>query len=590
MLEIGMTPPIFSCDIETDGLNPTKVWCIAVQNTYSESTKVWYPNEGWDINENGSFQDWLDSEEVSSLVFHNGIAFDIPVLQKLYNIDFSNVEVEDTLIMSQLDNPRREGGHSLAKWGEYLGYPKGEHEDWSKLSTEMVNYCLRDTEITTKVFKIMIQKQLSKDALQLEYEIKRHCTVQEQNGWLFDEKGAIEILQEINEDLRKAEEEVHKKFKPLPVWKSKTPVKNRFKKDFTRTRGYQAEVDLQCHTNEEGEYGYWHYPELNLGSRQQVGRHLVHYGWKPEVFTDTGKPKVDESTLKDVDLPEAKLISRYLMLQKRQGQVNSWLDALDKDTQRIHSRVHTMGTVTHRMSSSNPNLQQVTASGKEYGSEMRSLFTVPKDKVLVGADLSGLELRCLAHYMKDDKYTRELLTGDIHTANQKSAGLDTRDKAKTFIYAFLYGAGDEKIGSIAGGTAKEGKILKENFLNNTPALKKLRERVSKASEKGYLKGLDGRKIRVRSPHASLNFLLQSAGAIISKRAWEIFHNMAEYEGFKYKQLGIIHDEIQIECSPEDAEAIGYLIVDAMTVTTEHYKLNCPMTGTFKVGRSWNDTH
>ena len=590
MLEIGMTPPIFSCDIETDGLNPTKVWCIAVQNTYSESTKERKPNEGWDINENGSFQDWLDSEEVSSLVFHNGIAFDIPVLQKLYNIDFSNVEVEDTLIMSQLDNPRREGGHSLAKWGEYLGYPKGEHEDWSKLSTEMVDYCLRDTEITTKVFKIMIQKQLSKDALQLEYEIKRHCTVQEQNGWLFDEKGAIEILQEINEDLRKAEEEVHKKFKPLPVWKSKTPVKNRFKKDFTRTRGYQAEVDLQCHTNEEGEYGYWHYPELNLGSRQQVGRHLVHYGWKPEVFTDTGKPKVDESTLKDVDLPEAKLISRYLMLQKRQGQVNSWLDALDKDTQRIHSRVHTMGTVTHRMSSSNPNLQQVTASGKEYGSEMRSLFTVPKDKVLVGADLSGLELRCLAHYMKDDKYTRELLTGDIHTANQKSAGLDTRDKAKTFIYAFLYGAGDEKIGSIAGGTAKEGKILKENFLNNTPALKKLRERVSKASEKGYLKGLDGRKIRVRSPHASLNFLLQSAGAIISKRAWEIFHNMAEYEGFKYKQLGIIHDEIQIECSPEDAEAIGYLIVDAMTVTTEHYKLNCPMTGTFKVGRSWNDTH
>ena len=590
MLEIGMTPPIFSCDIETDGLNPTKVWCIAVQNTYSESTKVWYPNEGWDINENGSFQDWLDSEEVSSLVFHNGIAFDIPVLQKLYNIDFSNVEVEDTLIMSQLDNPRREGGHSLAKWGEYLGYPKGEHEDWSKLSTEMVNYCLRDTEITTKVFKIMIQKQLSKDALQLEYEIKRHCTIQERNGWLFDEKSAIEILQKINEDLRKAEEEVHKKFKPLPVWKSKTPVKNRFKKDFTRTKGYQAEVELQCHTNDEGDYGYWHYPELNLGSRQQVGRHLMHYGWKPEVFTDTGKPKVDESTLKDVDIPEAKLISRYLMLQKRQGQVNSWLDALDKDTQRIHSRVHTMGTVTHRMSSSNPNLQQVTASGKEYGSEMRSLFTVPKDKVLVGADLSGLELRCLAHYMKDDKYTRELLTGDIHTANQKSAGLDTRDKAKTFIYAFLYGAGDEKIGSITGGTAKEGKILKENFLNNTPALKKLRERVSKASEKGYLKGLDGRKIRVRSPHASLNFLLQSAGAIISKRAWEIFHNMAEYEGFKYKQLGIIHDEIQIECSPEDAEAIGYLIVDAMTVTTEHYKLNCPMTGTFKVGRSWNDTH
>ncbi len=586
----GITMQTFSCDIETDGIEATKVWCIAVQDVYTEETKVWYPEQGWDINENGSFQDWLDSGEVDSIVFHNGIAFDVPVLEELHSICFNNVTVEDTLIMSQLDSPRREGGHSLANWGEYLGYHKGDHEDWSKLSTEMVEYCIRDTEITSKVYKILRQKGLSQDAKELEYAIKRQCTIQEKNGWLFDERGAIKILQQVNDDLRNAEEEVHKTFKPLPLWKSKTPVKNRFKKDFTRTKGYQAEVELQCHTNEEGDYGYWHYPELNLGSRQQVGRHPMHYGWKPEVFTETGRPKVDESTLKDVEIPEAKLIGRYLMLQKRQGQINSWLDALDETTGRIHSRVHTMGTVTHRMSSSNPNLQQVTASGKEYGSEMRALFTVPEDKVLVGADLSGLELRCLAHYMKDENYTKELLTGDIHTANQKSAGLDTRDKAKTFIYAFLYGAGDKKIGSIAGGGVEEGKKLKENFLNNTPSLKKLRERVAKASDKGYLKGLDGRVIRVRSQHASLNFLLQSAGAIISKRAWELFNNMAEYEGFKYKQLGVIHDEIQIECSPNDAEAIGYLIVDAMEMTTEYYKLNCPITGDFKIGRSWNDTH
>ena len=580
----------FSCDIETDGLNPTKVWCIAVQNIYDESTKMWYPEEGWDTNDNGLFQEWLDSEDVYKLVFHNGIAFDIPVLEKLHNINFSNVEIEDTMLLSQLDSPRREGGHSLASWGEYLGFPKGDYEDWSKLTTEMVDYCLQDTAITTKVYKLMGQKGLSEDAKELEYATKKHCSVQERNGWLFDEKGAIEILQSINEDLRKSEEEVHKKFKPLPLWKSKTPVKNKFKNDNTRTKGYQAEVELECHHNEDGDYGYWHYPELNLGSRLQVGRHLIHYGWKPEVFTETGRPKVDESTLKDVEIPEAKLIGRYLMLQKRQGQVNSWLDALDEQTGRIHSRVHTMGTVTHRMSSSNPNLQQVTASGKEYGSEMRSLFIVPEDKVLVGADLSGLELRCLAHYMKDDDYTKSLLTGDIHTVNQKSAGLDTRDKAKTFIYAFLYGAGDKKIGSIAGGGVAEGKKLKENFLNNTPSLKKLRERVGKASDKGYLKALDGRHIRVRSQHASLNFLLQSAGAIISKRAWEIFHNMAEYKGFKYKQLGVIHDEIQIECSPDDAEALGYLIVDAMEMTTDYYKLNCPITGDFKIGRSWNDTH
>jgi DNA polymerase I-like protein with 3'-5' exonuclease and polymerase domains len=393
----GIMTQTFSCDIETDGIEATKVWCVAVQDIYTEDTQVFY--------ESKDFNEWIDSQ---TLVFHNGIAFDIPVLARLWGTDFGNTTIEDTLILSQLDSPRREGGHSLANWGEYLGYPKGDHEDWSKLSDEMVEYCLRDVEITTKVYKLMKQKRLSEDAKQLEYDTKRHCSWQESTGWLFDERGAIEILQKVNDDLRSTEEEVHKTFKPLPVWKSKKPVEQRFKKDFTRTKGYQAEVELECHTNEEGDYGYWAYPELNLGSRQQVGRHLMHYGWKPEVFTETGRPKVDESTLKDVEIPEAQLIGRYLMLQKRQGQINSWLDALDERTGRIHSRVHTMGTVTHRMSSSNPNLQQVTASGKEYGSEMRALFTVPEDKVLVGADLSGLELRCLAHYMRDENYTQEI--------------------------------------------------------------------------------------------------------------------------------------------------------------------------------------
>jgi len=578
----------FSCDIETDGLNPTVIWCIALQDVHDNQIITFH---GDTLN---LFKPFIESEAMT-LVFHNGIAFDVPVLERLLGIVFDDgnynvIETEDTLIMSQLDEPRREGGHSLANWGEIMGFEKGEYEDWSKFSQEMLEYCKRDVEVTTKLYKLMLQKGLSKDALQLEYATKEHCSLQERNGWKFDQRGAMDVLQQINNDLRKAEDEVHKTFVPLPLWKSKTRVKNKFKNDHTRTKGYQAEVDLQCHTNDKGDYGYYSYPELNLGSRQQVGRHLVHYGWKPTVFTMTGRPKVDESTLKDVDIPEAKLIARYLMLQKRQGQVNSWLDEYNEDTGRIHARVHTMGTVTHRMSSSNPNLQQVTASGKEYGSEMRALFTVPEDKVLVGADLSGLELRCLAHYMKDDNYTKSLLTEDIHTVNQKSAGLETRDESKRFIYAFLYGAGDFLIGKIVGGGIKEGKEVKAKFLDNTPALKKLRESVRRASNKGYLKALDGRRVLVRSEHASLNFLLQSAGAIISKRAWETFHNMAGYEGLEYKQLGVIHDEIQIECSPDDAEAIGYLIVDAMEFTTEYYKLNCPITGTYKIGRNWNDTH
>jgi DNA polymerase I-like protein with 3'-5' exonuclease and polymerase domains len=490
--------------------------------------------------------------------------------------------------MSQLDEPRREGGHSLASWGERLGFDKGDHEDWSKFSEEMLTYCIRDTEITTKLYRHLKLKELSKDALELEHATRKHCIQQEVNGWCFDLHGAILLLQDINEDLRNLEDEVHKTFTPLASWKSKTPVLNRWKKGGGRTAAYAREVELECHTNDDGDYGYWHYPEFNLGSRQQVGRYLTHYGWKPSKFTATGLPKVDEGTLKDVEIPEAKMIARYLMLQKRQGQVSSWIDVYNHKTGRIHSRVHTMGTVTHRMSSSNPNLQQVTASNKEYGQEMRSLFNVPDGKVIVGADLSGLELRCLAHYMKDADYTEEILSGDIHTANQKAAGLKTRDESKRFIYAYLYGGGDFLIGNICGGSKELGKKIKAEFLSNTPALANLRKRIEIASNKGYIKALDGRKVYVRSSHSALNFLLQSAGAIIAKRAWEIFHVLAD--DYDYKQLGVIHDEIQIECDPLDADVIGKLVVDAMESTTKYYKLNCPITGEYKIGKTWNETH
>jgi len=576
----------FSCDIETDGLNPTVIWCIAVQDvvskqviTFSETTL-------------GLFKPWLVSE-VDCLVFHNGIDFDVPVLERLLGIVFDDgnynvIHIEDTLVLSQLDEPRREGGHSLASWGERLELEKGEHTDWSKFSKEMLEYCIRDVKITTQLYRHLQLKGLSKDAKQLEYATRKQCSIQERDGWFFDIHNAVKLLQDINEDLRKVEEEVHKTFVPLPVWKIKKPVSNRWKKGGGRTKAYQTEVDLGCHTNDDGVYGYYAYPEFNLGSRQQIGRHLVHYGWKPTAFTETGQPKVDESTLKDVHIPEAKLIARYLMLQKRQGQVSSWIDEYNHDTGRIHSRVHTMGTVTHRMSSSNPNLQQVTASNKEYGSEMRSLFTVPEDKIIVGADLSGLELRCLAHYMKDDNYTKEILSGDIHTANQKAAGLKTRDEAKRFIYAYLYGCGDLLMGKICGGNRELGKKIKAEFLSNTPALAVLRKRIEHASKKGWIKALDGRKVYVRSPHSALNFLLQSAGAIIAKRAWEIFHILAD--DYEYKQLGVIHDEIQIECDPMDSATLGQLLVDSMECTTAYYKLNCPITGEYKIGKSWSETH
>ena len=571
---------IFSCDIEADGINPTQVWCIVAQDIYTKNIFKFTPDN---LNE---FNDWLT--RVNTLVFHNGIAYDIPVLKRLLQSDFSNINIEDTMIMSQITDPRRDGGHSLKSWGDRLNFDKGDHTDWSQFSQEMLDYCVRDVEITTKVYLMLKDKVKDyRDALNLEYDIKRICVEQEQYGWFFDNKKAMEVLYDVNQEISKVEDEVLTTFKPLKTWIPKTPVKNRFKKDGRRTAAYQREVELGCHTNDDGEYGYFTRVRFNLNSRQHIGRHLINAGWKPTVFTETGQPKIDEKVLADVDIPEAKLINRYLMLQKRKGQLDSWLEEYNDDTQSIHARVHTIGTITNRMSSSNPNLQQVTASGKEFGSEMRSLFTVHPDKVLVGADLAGLELRCLAHYMNNEEYTNEILHGDIHTANQLAAGLQSRNQAKTFIYAFLYGAGDEKIGSIVGGTKADGRKLKADFLANTPALKTLRTRIEGAARRGYIKAIDKRPIKVRSAHAALNFLLQSAGAIIAKRAWIIFHQRCK---LPFRQLGVIHDEIQVECRPEDAEEIGQCIVDSMRATTNYYNLRCPIDGEYKIGRDWNDTH
>ena len=571
----------FSCDIETDGLDPTIIWCIVAQDVDTKEVTTFKPNEV------SNFNGWLG--EGKTLVFHNGIGYDVPVMEKLLGTDFSNTQIEDTMIMSQLTDPRREGGHSLASWGERLKFEKGDYTDWTHYTEEMLDYCVRDVEVTTKLYKHLANEVSShgREALELEYATKVHCSAQEKYGWYYDRRKALELLYDINEELRKAEDKVHSVFEPLPVWKKAAKLKSKFKADGTRTLAYTKQVKNQCHTNDDGEYGYFAYPPLNLGSRQQVAHHLMHYGWKPTVFTDGGRPKVDESTLDGVEIPEAQLIGRYLMLQKRKSQLIRWNKEFNEDTHSIHARVHTIGAVTNRMSSTNPNLQQVTASNKEFGSRMRGLFIARPGKVLVGVDLSGLELRCLAHYMNDSDYTNTILTGDIHTKNQESAGLGTRGEAKTFIYAYLYGGGDDLIGKIVGGGKAEGRKIKEAFLSNTPALAKLRKQIEIASNKGWIKAMDGRHIQTRSSHSALNFLLQSAGAIIAKRAWVIFHEKCT---LPYNQLGVIHDEIQIECASEHAKAIGEQVVEAMRETTQYYNLRCPMDGEYSIGGSWNDTH
>jgi len=300
---------------------------------------------------------------------------------------------------------------------------------------------------------------------------------------------------------------------------------------------------------------------------------------------------MDKTTLKET----AELIKEYLMLQKRIAQIESWMDAVGSDG-RVHGRVITNGAVTGRMTHSNPNMAQIPNAGSPYGPECRQCWTVEEGNVLVGADASGLELRMLAHYMKDEAYVKTVTEGsskdgtDVHTVNQRAAGLSTRDQAKTFIYAFLYGAGDAKIGSIVGGSARDGERLKNRFLKSTPSLQRLRETVGRYAVEGYVPGLDGRKIWVRSEHAALNSLLQGAGAIVMKKALVIFEKKLLQEKVFFKMVANVHDEIQIETKPEYAEFVGKSAVQSIREAGEHFRLRCPLDGEYKIGKSWRDTH
>jgi DNA polymerase I-like protein with 3'-5' exonuclease and polymerase domains len=420
------------------------------------------------------------------------------------------------------------------------------------------------------------------ESLVLEGQVQGIISKQIKNGWLLDQEKAFGLLAKLKERKFDLEDEVHEKFKPLPTFiKEITP---KVKKD-----GSYSVVGLKFLTA-VAPFSRLDYPEFNLGSRQQIGRYLKYFGWEPETFTEKGQPIVDESVLNKVKgIPEAELIGEYLMVQKRIAQIQSWVDAV-KNNGRVHGYVNSNGAVTGRMTHSKPNMGQVPAVYSPYGRECREVWTVPSGYSLVGMDASGLELRMLAHYMNDEGYTNEILTGDIHTANQLAAGLTTRDQAKTFIYAFLYGAGDAKIGSIVGGTAKDGKRLKEKFLSNTPALGRLRERVGVASGRGYVLGLDRRRVSVRSEHAALNTLLQSAGAIVMKKALQLLDEYATKWNIDYKIIGNIHDEIQTEVRSDEADVFGRLATSCIEAAGIHFKLNCPLAGEYKVGDTWADTH
>ena len=538
-------------DIETDAINATKIHCIVARSLSSDKEKVWIGDECQ------QFAGW--SRQIDEFIMHNGISFDAPILNRLTGSSIKLSQVRDTLIESQLYNPIREGGHSLEAWGDRLNFPKGECNDFRTFNEDMLQYCIRDTKLTRKLaHKLSAEgKMFSSRSYELERKVRAIVDQQEKNGFAFNIKEAIMFLSKLEDEQHKLEQQAEEMFEP-------------------------TEVVLKTKTK---------YIPFNIASRKQIAERLIEKGWKPTHKTEKGNIIVSEEILSKLKMPEAQMFSRYFLLQKRTGLLKSWIQECQED-ERVRGRVLTLRTVTGRMAHHSPNMAQVPATYSPYGEECRELWTVsnPDTHTLVGTDASSLELRCLAHYMDDPKFTKEVLTGDVHTANMKAAGLTNRDQAKTFIYAFLYGAGPSKIGKVVGGNARVGQQLTSKFLSNMPKLKTLRDNVTEAAETGTIKALDGRRLHIRSPHASLNTLLQGAGAIVCKQWLVHMDERIRKAGVDVKLVASVHDEYQFEVAKKDVERFGQITKDAMIETTNTLGMRCPLDCEYKAGTTWKETH
>ena len=413
--------------------------------------------------------------------------------------------------------------------------------------------------------------------VQLEHEVAKLLTLQELHGWRFDERAAWELASTLRKELEEANQLLRDRH-PFVEGSLFTPKRD------NRTSGYVKDAP------------FTRLKELNTSSRDHIAWILqTFHGWSPTQMTTTGKPIIDETTLKEIGSPTALAFLRILTITKMLGLlsegVNAWLKLVTTSS-RIHHHCSTT-TSTFRCSHRNPNLAQVPSE-----SRFRKLFIPTPGLTMVGADLSGVELRCLAHYLSkydSGRYADILLNGDIHQVNADKIGV-TRSQVKTITYAFLYGAGNEKIGTsydkLLSSTKakKKGKEIKEAFIDAIEGLGELLTDIKRASERGYISAIDKRRVPVDSSHKALNYLLQGTAAVLAKRWMLINHNTMTETQLCASQLGFIHDEIQFECAPEQAADLCTSLVFSAQSAGEYYKFRCPIAAEATQGNNWAETH
>jgi len=610
------------CDIETNGLlhELDRVHCIVLRDVETGEVHSCADQDGY-----LSLQQALDLiKKADQVVGHNLINFDLRALKKVYpGFELkSDCDVVDTLILSRVLWPELEpvddqrfshietryrGRHSLAAWGERLGVAKikfkeeqkkgsGKENVWAEWSESMQKYCEGDTLVSLRLHQYFLTQQLDSRCHELEHEFAKIMALQEEFGFPFNERAAFALVNTLKARRAELDDKLQEVFPPI--------VEERISAKTGRPLKPKVTV-------------------FNPASRPQTADRLRQL--YPEVTfeeTEKGNPKVDDDVLEILGekYPEAKLLAEYQLLNKRLGQLSDGKEAWLKHCRlygdgRIHGQVVTNACISGRCSHRSPNMAQVPSVGHAFGSECRALFYAPDDWLLVGTDASGLELRALGAWLAHfdgGEYARLVSTDgfDIHTYNAKLFGIfdgegdipkATRDLSKRLIYALLYGAGAKKVGSVIDISAAEqdqyeiGKRTIDTFYKNLPAIKKLKDKIDeRITTKGYLIGIDGRHLQIRSRHSALNQLLQSTGAVSVKKATTILYDDLNAAGLKwsidYAFVAHVHDEIQALVKPQHLDLFKRLSIDSFRKSGEYFKLLCPFTGEAREGKNWMETH
>jgi DNA polymerase-1 len=619
-------------DIETDGLNPTVIWVCVTKDIQSGEVRTWLGPKG--------LSDYLDG---FILVGHNVLWFDLPVLNRLWKLGLNPESCLDTLVVSRLINSWDYSRHSLSEWGSRLGLEKFDFNDWSKLTDEMIEYCIRDVEVNERVFDFLrkfIDDERLRAAILLEHRAAIICTEMHYNGFGFDIVKCETLYSRIRDELSGLDGAIQEAFPPRQVVNRTIypkPTKSgaisrvdfRWLTDGRTPEELGAKVGVPFYTYEEVVF--------NPASPKQCIEKLNELGWAPtektkghinaerdlrfargadrvalleklEQYKLTGWT-ISEENLATLppDAPQAAhLLTRHILLTRRLTTLDEWKLAYNERTLSIHGEVRPIGTWTHRAAHKNPNTGNIARTSSEFGYEMRSLWGARKGWRQIGCDAEGIQLRILAHYMDDDEFTRALVSGnsddgtDVHTLNWKKLNGNSptdpckdRTTAKTFIYSYLLGAAAAKTANVFGCTLEEAKRARERFVNAFPGLKFIREEmIPEDAERGYFWGLDGRPVMCDSEHLMLAGYLQNGETIVMKHANWLWREKLKAERIPFRQMAYVHDEWQTETVDDDDVVKFVKEVQANSIVQAGIDLGvkCPLAGKAVDGYNWADCH